>query len=149
MEKAHNIKTIRTLLTCATTDNGVKAEWHFYATSHGKSPCDGIGCTVKRLVAKASLQSVRRENITTPLQMFNWCNQNISGVTFYISSDQIQQHVQTFQLEERYGNSQAIPDTRLYHSFVPDCINNKLNVQKIFRDPFFNPFQAATTTSSG
>lgn len=34
--------------------NGIKAEWHFFATSHGKSPCDGIGGTVKRLVSKAS-----------------------------------------------------------------------------------------------
>ena len=34
-------------------DFGVKAEWHFFATSHGKSPCDGIGGTIKRLVASA------------------------------------------------------------------------------------------------
>ena len=27
-------------------DFGIKAEWHFFATSHGKSPCDGIGGTV-------------------------------------------------------------------------------------------------------
>ena len=27
-----------------------------FATSHGKQPCDGIGGTVKRLTAKASLQ---------------------------------------------------------------------------------------------
>ena len=46
-----------------------KAEWHFFATSHGKRPCDVIGGTLKRLVAKASLQGVRRENITPPLQM--------------------------------------------------------------------------------
>ena len=38
------------------SDFGVQAEWHFYATSHGKGPCDGIGGTVKRLAAKASLQ---------------------------------------------------------------------------------------------
>ena len=37
------------------TDFGCQAEWHFYATSHGKGPCDGIGSTVKRLAAKASL----------------------------------------------------------------------------------------------
>lgn len=24
-------------------DFGVEAEWHFYATSHGKSECDGVG----------------------------------------------------------------------------------------------------------
>jgi hypothetical protein len=28
-------------------DFGVKAEWHFFATSHGKSPCDSIGGTIK------------------------------------------------------------------------------------------------------
>ena len=38
------------------TDYGIRAEWNFFATSHGKSPCDGIGGTVKRLAARASLQ---------------------------------------------------------------------------------------------
>ena len=33
-------------------DFGVKAEWHFSATSHGK----GLGGTVKQLTARASLQ---------------------------------------------------------------------------------------------
>ena len=37
-------------------DLGVEAEWHFFATSHGKGPCDGLGGTVKRLAARASLQ---------------------------------------------------------------------------------------------
>ena len=36
-------------------DFWVQAEWHFYATSHGKGPCDGIGGTVKCLAATASL----------------------------------------------------------------------------------------------
>ena len=31
-------------------DHGLDAEWHFFATSHGKSPCDSSGGTVKRLV---------------------------------------------------------------------------------------------------
>ena len=37
-------------------DHGISAEWHIFVTSHGKSPCDGVGATVKRLVARASLQ---------------------------------------------------------------------------------------------
>ena len=37
-------------------DFGVPAEWHFIATSHGKSPADGIVGTVKRTAAEASLQ---------------------------------------------------------------------------------------------
>ena len=34
----------------------VDSEWHFFATSHGKSACDGIGGVVKRMTAKACLQ---------------------------------------------------------------------------------------------
>ena len=37
-------------------DFGISAEWHFSATSHGKGACDGVGGTVKRLAARASLQ---------------------------------------------------------------------------------------------
>ena len=37
-------------------DFGIPAEWHFSATSHGKGACDGLGGTVKRLAARASLQ---------------------------------------------------------------------------------------------
>ena len=33
-------------------DFGVAAEWVFFATSHGKSPCDGIGGSVKQHAAK-------------------------------------------------------------------------------------------------
>jgi hypothetical protein len=32
------------------------AEWHFFATSRGKSAYDGVGGTLRRLAAKASLQ---------------------------------------------------------------------------------------------
>ncbi|KAJ8688649.1 hypothetical protein QAD02_024444 [Eretmocerus hayati] len=34
-------------------DFGIPAEWHFFATSHGKGPCDGVGGTLKRAVSKA------------------------------------------------------------------------------------------------
>ena len=54
-------------------DFGVKAEWNFFATSHGKSPCDGVGGTVKRLVARASLQATTSDHILTPLEMYTWC----------------------------------------------------------------------------
>ncbi|XP_071948717.1 uncharacterized protein [Antedon mediterranea] len=43
-------------LCCHNKDHALQAEWHFFATSHGKHACDGIGGTIKRLVAKASLQ---------------------------------------------------------------------------------------------
>lgn len=37
-------------------DFQLKAQWSFFATSHGKTECDGIGSTVKCLARKESLQ---------------------------------------------------------------------------------------------
>ena len=34
----------------------MKAQWNFFATNHGKSPCDNIGGTLKKAAIKASLQ---------------------------------------------------------------------------------------------
>ena len=59
---------------------GLECEWHFFATSHGKSSCDGIGGTVKRSVAKASLQRVFERQILTPEDMFEYCNENFSKI---------------------------------------------------------------------
>jgi len=64
-------------------DYGIKAEWNFFATSHGKSPCDGIGGTVKRLAARASLQATETGQILQPKQLFNWAQANIPGITFF------------------------------------------------------------------
>ena len=51
--------------------------WNFFATSHGKSPCDGIGGTVKRLTTKASLQSPVDHQILNASDMYKFCNDNI------------------------------------------------------------------------
>ena len=46
-------------------DFDVDCEWHFFATSHGKSACDRIGGVVKRMTAKASLQRSSENQILT------------------------------------------------------------------------------------
>ena len=53
-------------------DFGIRAEWHFFATSHGKSACDGIGGTVKREAARASLRATTTGHILTPQQLLNF-----------------------------------------------------------------------------
>ena len=40
-------------------DFHIKAEWHFFATSHCKNACNGIGGTVKRATAKDTEVSFR------------------------------------------------------------------------------------------
>ena len=47
-------------------DVGIKAEWNFFVTSHGKNACDGIGGTVKRSLTKASLRCAFRHQILCP-----------------------------------------------------------------------------------
>jgi len=53
-------------------DFGVLAEWHFFATSHGKGPSDGIGGTTKREATRASLQRSYHDQILTPNKLFEF-----------------------------------------------------------------------------
>ena len=82
-----NCKNFTTL--CLYEDDfRVPAEWHFPATSHGKDACDGLGGTVKRLAARASLQRPYDEQIMTPHQLFEWTSSSIPAVSFeYCSTD--------------------------------------------------------------
>ena len=49
------------------TDFSKRVEWHFFATLHGKNACDGVGGTIKRLAARASLQSSITDQILNPI----------------------------------------------------------------------------------
>ena len=60
------------------SDYGISAEWHFFATSHGKGPCDGIGGTVKHNATRASIQRPNDKLILTPRQFYDcvWGHHN-------------------------------------------------------------------------
>ena len=49
----------------------IEAEWNFFATSHGKNACDGIGGTVKRYLTKASLMRTVDHQILSPKAVFD------------------------------------------------------------------------------
>jgi hypothetical protein len=66
-----------------TCEFGIKAEWHFYAPVHGNGVCDGLGGTVKRLAAKASIQRPYKEQILTAFQLFTWCESNIKSAELF------------------------------------------------------------------
>lgn len=51
-------------------DFSVPAEWNFFAPAHGKSPCDSLGGTIKRMAARASLQLSPEQQITTSQQLY-------------------------------------------------------------------------------
>jgi hypothetical protein len=81
---AAQYKNRRNLLkiTYHNEDFRVPAEWHFFATSHGKSTCDRVGDTLKRLAAKASLQQPHDDQIMTPHQLYEWAQSSIHNLNF-------------------------------------------------------------------
>ena len=108
-------------------DFSVPAEWHFSATSHGKGACDGVGGTIKRLAARASLQRPYDEQIMTPRQLFEWAIENIPSVSFhYWSMDDYRR--EEILLKERFLKSRTIPGTRKLHSFIP-LTRNKVSTK--------------------
>jgi hypothetical protein len=129
-------------------DHGLTAQWNFFATSHGKSPCDGIGGTVKRLVARASLQATVTDQILTAKQMFDWAYQHITGITFfYVSDDDVNANTQRFQLEERYASSKTISGTRSHHSFVPISMH-KMEMRRLSTDNLYKTVLMSDHTES-
>ena len=64
-------------------DFGMDAEWIFFATSHGKSPCDGIGGAVKRHTAKRSLQRPLNNQILDYKAMLDLCREEMKSINFF------------------------------------------------------------------
>ena len=65
-------------------DFGISAEWvYFFATSHGKSLCDGIGGAVKRHVAKRSLQRPSHNQILSYESMLELCEVEMTSIIFF------------------------------------------------------------------
>eukprot|EP00731_Ephydatia_muelleri_P026535 Em0018g635a len=99
-------------------DFGVQAEWHFFATSHGKSAGDGAGGTVKRVATKACLQHPYDNHILTALQLYEFAVGHIQGMHFGFAI--VQEHDEKAKmLEERHKMSRTVPGTQSLHSFIP------------------------------
>ena len=90
----------------------------FFATSHGKAPCDGIGGVVKIYVAKRSLQRPLQNRILNYISMTELCRDEIKEIKFFEISQldmlNICQH-----LKVRFENGRTLPGTRSCHHFVP------------------------------
>lgn len=105
-------------------DFGLDAEWHFFPTSHGKGPCDGIGGVIKRMAHFASARQViikdaqtfyiwaetERERLNRKAKEDKW---NFIFVTELECQDTKE------ELKERFDNLVSIPGTHAFHAFVP------------------------------
>lgn len=99
-------------------DFGIPAEWHFFATSHGKGPCDGIAGSVKRLAFRASLQRRSENPILKPVDLYDWAITAIKNITFYYFEENVYEETESF-LKERFSKSITIKGTLGYHAFIP------------------------------
>lgn len=101
---------------------GIDAEWHFFATSHGKGPCDAIGGTIKRMATRASLAKEREHPIKTARELFNWANkrkeEELTKLSFCYSTTEEYENM-SLQLNNQYNNAKTIQGTQKFHSFLP------------------------------
>ena len=99
-------------------DFGIECNWSFFATTHGKSPCDGVGGTLKRLTARASLQKPMADQIFTPMAVFHYCKESVQGINVLLITTE-EMEVAREQLKERFSSVTTLPGTRSFHHFVP------------------------------
>jgi len=116
-------------------DFNLKAEWNFFATSHGKNACDGVGGTIKRLAARASLQRAITNQIQTPEQLFQFAVEEIPGVTvFFVSSESVEKTSKF--LEPRFSTAPRFKGSRKNHQFIPrgsDIVMRRVSGGKLGR----------------
>lgn len=98
--------------------HGFDVEWHFFATSHGKGPCDGIGGAFKRNAAKASLQRPYNNQIVNARDLFTWATSTDSAIAFRFCSEAAYNRIER-HLKNKFNKVNVISATRSYHSFVP------------------------------
>ena len=100
-------------LCLPNSDLREKCEWNFFATSHGKSPFDGIGGTVEQLVTKASLQQPISNQILTADKMFEFCMEGIKGIDFSFLKNQEIGNIKV-NMKERYKRADTVPETNSF-----------------------------------
>ena len=142
-----NLKNF-TNLCCHQDDFGFPAEWHFFATSHGKTACVGVAGTLKRLASKSSLQRPYDNQITIPQQLYDFACKEISGMKFCFTTTCTSQHSEEETLlKDRFENARTIPGTQKLHSFKP-ISRNCIEVQEFSSSPTASPTRAYNTKYS-
>ena len=96
----------------------ISAEWCFFATSHGKNSCDGIGGSVKRTVARASLQRPFESQILSAEAVFQFCLEKMPAIKFEFLESATLVCIRATEAK-RYKLAKTIPGTMGFHSFVP------------------------------
>lgn len=113
---AQQFKNVYTLssLTHSKHDHDLEIEHHFFATSHGKGPHDGVGGTFKRKVREIVLSQDKK---CTTAEEFYELAKSVSQktVVILVSKDEIAE--QTTHLNMRWKNLKSMRGSRSCHHF--------------------------------
>ena len=110
-------------LTYHLSDFKLSANWNFFATSHGKSACDGIGGAIKRKLVHISLAQPFQNQILTARDAYCFCKSSMPSINFYFLSKENLIEVRN-GLEDRYAQGHSIPGTISYHIFSPENVGS-------------------------
>ena len=118
------------------SDFGVQASWSFFGTSHGKSPCDGIGGTVKRATAMESLRRPLTNQIFTVEAMMRYCETHLSKIKFvHLKKEDIAKA--QIKLQPRFNKATTIKGIRSFHFFKP-LSPTRLGMKRVSIDEEFS-----------
>ena len=106
--------------------HGIECEWHFFASCHGKSACDGLGGTVKKLARYACLKDPNVD-ISSAETLFKWCKKEIKGVTFAFCTMAEHTAIET-ALSSMLDQAQFIEGTLGFAAFIPVNKDNKKQI---------------------
>lgn len=117
-------------------DFGVKADWHFHTTAHGKAASDGIGATFKREAARNSLLCKPTEAILSHEKLVKWGQNYFTKIKVFYYSRKTHESVERF-LKKRFNEAPAVPEILKNHCFIV-CENKKLLIKRYSNAPSGN-----------
>ena len=116
------------------SDFGLDCDRQFFATSHGKGACDGVGGTVKRATALESLRRPTREQITNATEMFEFLSDKFETTVNFVFVSRVEVEKAAEHLKERFSKAVAVKGTQSLHCFIP--VNHEtLRVSKLSGGP--------------
>ena len=100
----------------------IEAEWIFFATSHGKSVCNGIGGTVKNHAAKQSLQRPINNQILDYRAVLEVCQEEMKSIIIFGIDKEDMTEVRE-KMEKRFEDGKTVPGTRNRRNFIPQSVS--------------------------
>lgn len=103
-------------------DFGLKAQWHFFPTSHGKGPCDGIGGMIKNRARDASLR--QEKHIKDAKTFYEWAENTAKSGQWKADYNIVYVPEKDYgaaerHLRKRFTDLKTIPGTQTFHEFIP------------------------------